>query len=382
MRAGRLVRIVLMSAMVTSAIGLSAVPANALTINQDYDLGEAPALPFEADVTLTNSVSLPVFGGVSVKVTSLSTTVEDPNDVFELDGSACVDQTIAYGDSCDVHVKVVPSGLGTHYAHVLVAADVAGVPISQLVDFDIRVRFDLVAPDIDLGTSDLGDVEIGVARDIAPTFTNTFADTLTLSDLTVTVGGADSADVTSTDVSDCETTLAIDESCAPHASFTPSHLGAQEATFTVTGEINGVASTLRFKAVANAVPRLMQVAPTSIDFGSVQAGHTSAPTTVTLTNTSGVPATAVSASLTGGSPGEFTLGDDTCGGAALAPGAFCTVDVAFVPTVHGTQTATLRFSTDVARNLTIDVPLTAFGTAPTVAYRRPASRSRRPPTAR
>jgi uncharacterized repeat protein (TIGR01451 family) len=315
---------------------------------------------------VVNTLQIPIFGGVSVTPTSFSVTPEDPADVVEIDASACLNRLIAYGESCQVHLHVIPSGVGTHYVHVLVAGDINGIPTSTLFDFDIRVQIDFVAPDIDLGTADLGDAEIGVSQAVDPVLTNTYADSVTLANLQVTVGGPDAADVTSTDVSDCEKTLTIGDSCSPHASFTPSHLGAEEVDFTVAGDINGVASTVRFKATANVVPRLMQVSPGTVDFGSFQAGGTTPGTTVTLTNSSGVPATAVGVGLTGSNPDQFTLSNDSCGGGPLAPGATCAVDVAFSPTAHGSSDAVVRFTTDVARNLTIDVPLSGFGTAPSV----------------
>jgi uncharacterized repeat protein (TIGR01451 family) len=362
----RVFRALVASMTMVAAFGLTAVRADAITIFQDYNYGQAPALPFDAPVTITNTLQVPIYGSVSVTPTSLSVTPEDPDDVVGIDASACLNQTIAYGESCQVHLHVIPSGIGTHYVHVLVSGDIDGIPVSSLFDFDIRVQIDLVAPDIDLGTADLGDVEIGVPQAIDPVLTNTYADSVTLANLDATVGGPDAADVTSTDLSDCETTLTIGASCTPHASLTPSHLGAEEVDFTVTADINGVASTVHFTSTANVVPRQMHVSPDSIDFGSYQAGRTTASTTVTLTNSSGVAATAVSVGLAGANSDQFVLSNDSCVGASLAAGAACSVDVAFSPTAHGAAAAIVRFTTDVARNLTVDVPLTAFGTAPSV----------------
>src|SRR5207244_11170433 len=135
--------------------------------------------------------------------------------------------------------------------------------------------------------AELSDAEIGVPQAVEPVLTNTYADSVTLANLEVTVGGPDAADVTSTDISDCEKTLTIGDSCTPHASFTPSHLGTEEVDFTVAADINGGASTVHFAATANVVPRQMQGSRDAIDFGSSQAGATPASPHSRPTNTSG-----------------------------------------------------------------------------------------------
>jgi hypothetical protein len=99
--------------------------------------------------------------------------------------------------------------------------------------------------------------------------------------------------------------------------------------------------------------------PTSLTFGSQAVGTTSAPQSVTLTNsgTANLFINGVSISQTGL---DYNT-DEACAGLTLAPGANCTMSVVFNPSATGTRTATLNV-TDNAAGSPQAVPLTGTGT--------------------
>lgn len=92
-------------------------------------------------------------------------------------------------------------------------------------------------------------------------------------------------------------------------------------------------------------------------FAPRAVGTTSAPQTLTITNTGDGPLKVTKAQLAGAEPSDFVASSDTCLGAAVAPGATCALGVGFKPAAAGTRTATLELtSNDPAGPL--EVPLT------------------------
>ena len=93
-----------------------------------------------------------------------------------------------------------------------------------------------------------------------------------------------------------------------------------------------------------------QVGPNPADFGSQTAGTTSAPLTVTVTNTGTAPLVfgANSATLSGTTAADYALTADTCSSSSVAPGATCTVTLTFSPSTTGARPATLSFADNAA----------------------------------
>ena len=113
-------------------------------------------------------------------------------------------------------------------------------------------------------------------------------------------------------------------------------------------------------APAYAAAPAVTFTPASLTFGSQAVGTTSAPQSVTLTNsgTANLFINGVSISQTGL---DFNEVSDGCSGLTLAPGTSCSMSVVFNPSATGTRTATLNF-TDNAANSPQTVPLTGTGT--------------------
>jgi rhodanese-related sulfurtransferase len=104
----------------------------------------------------------------------------------------------------------------------------------------------------------------------------------------------------------------------------------------------------------------ISVSPTSLDFGGVTAGNTSAAQTVTVKNT-GTADLNVGSLLT---TGDFSIQSDNCSGATVAAsGGSCTVDVVFEPTADGALTGTLSIPSDDSSTPNVDVALSGTGTS-------------------
>ena len=99
------------------------------------------------------------------------------------------------------------------------------------------------------------------------------------------------------------------------------------------------------------------VSPTSLSFGTVAAGTTSAAQTVTLTN-SGLSALSIT-SIT--ASGDFTAANNCS--SSLAANSSCTVNVTFNPSIAGAVTGALTFNDGAATSPQL-VTLTGKGTTP------------------
>lgn len=111
-------------------------------------------------------------------------------------------------------------------------------------------------------------------------------------------------------------------------------------------------------AAAAAAAAAVTFTPASLTFGSQAVGTTSAPQSVTLTNTGDASLfiNGVSISQTGL---DFNT-DEACAGLTLTPGTSCSMSVVFNPSLTGTRTATLNV-TDNAAGSPQTVPLTGTG---------------------
>lgn len=105
----------------------------------------------------------------------------------------------------------------------------------------------------------------------------------------------------------------------------------------------------------------VSLSPTSLTFGTRDTGTTSAPQSVTVTNTGSASLFVNSAAVP--NTLDFTEVDDGCSGLTLAAGASCSVSITFSPSQAGTRTAAFTL-TDNAPGSPQTVPLSGTGTTP------------------
>lgn len=129
---------------------------------------------------------------------------------------------------------------------------------------------------------------------------------------------------------DCPPSLAAGGSCAITVSFTPTVSGARTGTLQIASDAPG--NPLRVGLTGNGVGTpALNLMPPYLTFGDqALASQSQNPTVVTLTNTGTGPANLVGITLGGDDGGDFVITAQTCG-STLAPGANCTITVAFKP---------------------------------------------------
>ena len=143
----------------------------------------------------------------------------------------------------------------------------------------------------------------------------------------------------STGTTTCGATLASGGNCTVQVVFTPAAAGGSTATLAVSTSTAGVRPVSVALTGTGQVPAGLNVNPAQLVFPIITPGQSSAPQTVTLTNTGGSAANSLTLSATP----PFSLTQNTCA-ATLAAGASCSTGVVFSPSLNGPYTGTLTIA--------------------------------------
>lgn len=159
--------------------------------------------------------------------------------------------------------------------------------------------------------------------------------------------------------------IAPGDECTFAVSFAPSAPSTARASVEI--EDNATGSPQQVTLTGTGTAASAQLSSTSLEFGQIATGTTSAAQRVTLSNGGSAPLTLLgpeAVTLAGAQPGAFKLSEDECSGRTLLPAESCTVAVAFAPSEAGSSyTATLVF-TDNAPNSPQTLALSGSTPAP------------------
>jgi hypothetical protein len=146
----------------------------------------------------------------------------------------------------------------------------------------------------------------------------------------------------------------------------PGTIGAATVYAGFTGGTGGITATQSILTWTLGPTPVVGFAPVSpIDFPDVAAGTSTAPISITVTDSGGAPLHISSVTLTGTNPTDFVVASNTCT-AAIAVNATCTVGVTFTPTGTGERLANLQFTDDASSSPQI-LALSGNGLAPATA---------------
>src|SRR5207302_685520 len=139
----------------------------------------------------------------------------------------------------------------------------------------------------------------------------------------------------------CTPSVAAGAQCSVSVTFTPSVAAAEAATLVFTDDDLNSPQNVSLSGTGSNSPGV-GLAPTSLDFGNQLLATTSAPMTVTLTNT-GAAALTINSFAASGDFAATSTGASACptSPATLAAGGNCTINVTFTPTASGARTGTL-----------------------------------------
>lgn len=144
------------------------------------------------------------------------------------------------------------------------------------------------------------------------------------------------------DYSACPAIILPRTSCEVSVTFTPSVTGP---VFTQLS-VNTNAGSRNVGVIGNGYSGVADLSPAALTFAPRELRTTSAPQTVTLTNTHARPLVINGIGIGGPYASEYPIVGGSCplGASTLAPAASCTIDIAFRPAGRGTRTATLSLS--------------------------------------
>ena len=143
----------------------------------------------------------------------------------------------------------------------------------------------------------------------------------------------------------CGATLPSGANCSVSVTFTPTNINTRTGALTFTDNATVPTQKVSLTGIGTEV----KLSPTSLNFGTVKVGNTSAPQTVTVTNLSTVNSVTFSSIGLGGTDaGDFLISSNTCPPPtkSLGPGKTCKVGVEFKPTTTGARSAALQFTDD------------------------------------
>jgi len=322
----------------TGALTVTLTPAN-LTFGSTPE-GVATAAQL---VTLKNtSAAVVTLGSTSFTGTNATS--------FVTSASTC-GATLAAGASCTISVELKPATTGTLTATLNVADNAAGSPQR------VTLSGTGVTPPVTLSATSLSfsSVTVGASSGSQTvTMTNTGAAALSITSIAVTGSNASSFVFANS----CGTSLAAGANCTIHGHFAPTAVGALKAAITITD--NAVGSPQSIALSGTGLASSVTLSSTSLSFGSVNVGASSASQYVTITNNGTAALSITSIAVTGANSSSFVFAN-SCG-TSLAVGASCSIHGHFAPTTAGALTAAITI-TDSATGSPQSIMLSGNGVA-------------------
>ena len=266
--------------------------------------------------TLTNTSSWPL---AIKKVELVSPFLQGPAG-FSVAG--CDSGPLAAGASCTVTASFTPTDAGARNRWLKVTTDASNSP--HEVTLAGTGATSLPGVSLSLASLDFGSRRVNTTSP-ASTITLTNSGNIDLKISSITLAGSY---IPFSKTSGCPVSpdpLAAGESCTIDVTYTPTGRGDHSSTLKVYSNAPGSPHELPLSGTG--LQSALTLSATELDFGTEPTGTTSAPKSVTLTN-SGNDVLNIS-SISSGNSGIFPETNDC--GSSLAAQASCTLSVAFSP---------------------------------------------------
>jgi hypothetical protein len=248
--------------------------------------------------------------------------------------------TVAIGGTCSISVIFSPTVAGAPLTASLTVTDNAAASPQAVALSGTGVG--VAKASLSATTLNFNNQAVGIASAPLPvTLTNTGSGPLTVASLKI--AGANPSDFTAASTA-CPGTLAPAANCVINVTFKPAANASYAATLTVTdntGNVAGSTQVVTLSGVGIGTPAAT-FSPTSIAFGSQNAGTPSATNLVTLTDTGNGPLTITSIAVTGANAADFLeFSDCPASPSSVAVKGTCEIAVVFTPQAAGARTASV-----------------------------------------
>jgi hypothetical protein len=269
--------------------------------------------------------------------------------------------------------RVEGPGINPNPADPATACTAPAVAGANCIQTKLFVLNGQLAPGLSVAPGSLAFPATAVAATTAAqtvTVTNSNATPITVGAATIT--GANAAEYAIATNTCTGVAVAANGTCTIGVTFKPT---AAAATHTASVSILGdPAGPLNVALSGVTQSPVVSLSATSVAFPDTQTGTTSAPQTVTVTNTGNAPLHVSSVVPGGTNVGDFAQ-TNTCVGAPVAPAGTCTASATFTPASAAGRSATLTLTDDASPSLaasTQTVTLTGAGIAPPAPAQVPA----------
>jgi uncharacterized repeat protein (TIGR01451 family) len=299
-------------------------------------------------VTVTNVGTVPLFTSADIPI---------PANGFA-ETANCV--ALQPGESCAFSVTFTPAALGPASAHLAIVDPMPSSP--QLISLTGTGVPAVPAAQLDTTALSFGSQALGgMGASQTVTLSNTGTGPLNVA--SAEIGGANVADFAYGMNSCIGASLAPGANCTVSVLFKPTSVGVRTALLRFTDYAADSPQVVTLDGTG--VAPVAQLSVTSIDFGDVEIGTTSAHRRLTITNTgdAGQSLFLSSETITGTNRTEFAFVSDTCVSNFIAAGSSCTIDFTFTPAAAGLRSATFTI-TDNAVGSPQTVSLTGSGATP------------------
>jgi hypothetical protein len=234
---------------------------------------------------------------------------------------------LAPGTQCVIVVTFAPLAAGSWSTPLTIVDDTPAASTAHTVTLNGNTGLSLSPASLDFGSHTLGSQTTATV-----TLSNTTSATASFS-----VGSPGGDFAVANNGCPANNQLAGAASCTITVRFQPTAAGTRVASLAVAGALNSVSLT----GVGVPAPAI-SISPTSLAFGTLNVGQSSAPQSVTITNVSGTGGPTISIwQVQTTNPTEFLVSN---GCDALAVGAHCIIQVTFAPTSSGARSASLTFN--------------------------------------
>lgn len=266
-------------------------------------------------ITVTNT------GNTNLSVNNVTISGANAGDFQQTNNCS----TVAAQATCAINVTFTPSATGTENATVSITDNALGSP-QQASLTGVGVGSGPAA--VLSATSLTFPVQLVGTQSKAQTVTlsNVGNATLTISQIAVTTNFLQT--------NTCGTSVAVGASCTISVTFNPTVPNAITGAVTITDN----ASNSPQSVALNGTGTVVALTPSTINFGSVAVGQSSAPRVATLKNAS-TAALAIQITMGGTDPADFPE-TNTCG-TSIPASSTCSITVTFKPGAKGLASAVL-----------------------------------------
>ena len=326
--------------------------------DDSYNLGSSQAVVLTGTGTAPAASVTPTSLSFAAQVAGTTSTAKTITVLSRGTGALQVTNVVATGPfsqtnncnvpmapntSCTIQVSFTPVLIGTASGSVTITDNAGTQTVALSGSGSAAVTF--LPTSLSFGT---------VVQGTSSTRTVTVTNRLNTA-LNVTIAVSNGPFSLSTNTTTCGASIAAGASCAVGVTFSPGTIGAASGTLTLTDTAAGSPQTVSLSGTGGAPVTL---SASSLSFGTIVAGSTSAAKTVTLTNNQAVALTSINVTVSG----AFAVASNTCG-TSVAAGGKCTLGVTFSPMAIGAATGTLAFA-DSAVGSPQTVSLSGTGIAP------------------